>query len=52
MICLVFLNTLYLRKEPTDFTFSEEKVKKILKSLQTGNALGPDGINPLFLAKR
>ena len=44
--------------QPPDFEFNEtlnnfdisvEKVKKLLKSLHTGKAPGPDGLNPLFL---
>ena len=37
--------------ELTDFEINEENVKKILKNLQPGKASGPDGINPMFLAK-
>ena len=36
--------------ELNDFDITIEQVKKLLKSLHTGKASGPDGINPLFLA--
>ena len=36
-------------EELKDFDISVDKVKKMLKSLHTGKASGPDGINPLFL---
>ena len=46
--------------KPPEYTFKEtlnsfeidvNKVKKILSSLNQGKACGPDGINPMFLAK-
>ncbi|KAL8614561.1 hypothetical protein ACOMHN_028972 [Nucella lapillus] len=34
-----------------DFEISEEKVLKLLQTLKTHKATGPDGINPLVLSK-
>ena len=35
----------------SDFSITEDKVKKLLKELHPGKAAGPDGMHPMLLSK-